>query len=354
MKTVIQSTATSVKPQTARPRSSVFVRLARIALWLIIGIITLAAIGATYQIIATEMDKHAYPPLGQMVAVGGYQMHLYCTSANATGSPTVILETGLGSTSAAWALVQPEVAKATRVCSYDRAGMGWSDPSPEPRDAGNITLELHTLLQNANVPGPYVLVGWSYGGLYVREYAGQFGDEVAGMVLLDSSHPDQWTRTPQGQAQYETNAKIYSVAPALARLGLMRVRGFTQPSSGLPTPYDQALKASFAATKDWDAQSAEFLASPETNDQVRQLTSWGNMPLFVLTATEHSTPPEQERLWQNWQTELTALSVNSVHQVLEGADHASFWRDPETAKITTSAILQVVEAARTGQPLAWK
>ena len=351
MKTVIQSTATSVKPQTARPKSSVFVRLARIALWLIIGIVTLAGIGAAFQAIATAMDKRAYPPPGQMVNVGGYQMHLYCTGANVEGSPTVILETGLGSISSAWALVQAEVAKGTRVCSYDRAGMGWSDSSPEPRDAQHIAQELHALLHNANVPGPYVLVGWSYGGLYVREYSGQYGDEVVGLVLVDSSHPDQWTSTPEGQAQFESNAKIYSVAPALARLGVMRVIGLLQPDSGLPTPYNEALKASFAATKDQDAQSAEFLASLASAAEVRQQMSVGDIPLFVLTATEHGTPPEQEQLWQSWQTELASLSANSIHQIVEGADHASFWRDPETAKGSITAILEVVEAARTREPL---
>jgi pimeloyl-ACP methyl ester carboxylesterase len=352
VKIVAQSPTASVRRQTARPKRIVFNRLKRMALWLMIGTITLATIGTTAQIIATEMDKRAYPPPGQMIAMGGYQMHLYCTGANADASPTVILETGLGSTSAAWAFVQPEVAKATRVCSYDRAGMGWSEPSPNPRDAQHIAEELHTLLQNANVSSPYVLVGWSYGGLYVREYAGQYGDEVAGMVLLDSSHPDQWTSTPEGQAQYDTNAKMYSVAPALARLGVMRVIGLLQPASDLPTPYDEALKASFAATKDWDTQSAEFLASLSSASQVRESESLGGLPLFVLSATQHGTPPEQEQLWQSWQAELASLSTNSVHQIVQGADHASLWRDPETAKVSIAAILEVVEAARTGAP--WK
>jgi pimeloyl-ACP methyl ester carboxylesterase len=348
MKIVTQSPTISVKPQSARPRRGVLTWLKRIALWLIVGITTLAAIGATYQIIATQIDLRANPAPGQMVDVGGHQMHLYCTGNNMDGNPTVILETGAGSTSASWALVQPEVAKATRVCSYDRAGMGWSDPSPEPRDAQHIAQELHTLLHNAHILGPYVFVGWSYGGLYVREYGGQYGDEVAGLVLLDTSHPDQWTSTPQGRAQFESYAKIYSLAPALARLGVMRIMGFLQPGSGLPSPYDEALKASFAATKDADAQSAEFLASPETDDQVRRLTSLGDMPLIVLSATEHGTPPEQEQLWRSWQIELASLSTNSIHQTIEGADHASLWRDPETAKVSSAMILEVVEAARSG------
>jgi pimeloyl-ACP methyl ester carboxylesterase len=99
--------------------------------------------------------------------------------------------------------------------------MGWSQSSSEPRDAQHIAQELHTLLQNATIPGPYVLVGWSMGGLYARAYAAQYGDEVTGLVLIDSSHPDQWTSTPEGQAQFESFAKMNSVAPALARLGVM-------------------------------------------------------------------------------------------------------------------------------------
>lgn len=354
MKVVTQSPARPVRPQTATPRSRAFVWLKRIMLWLVLGIATLAAIGAVYQTIATAIDQRALPPPGQMVDVGGYQLHLHCTGANLEGSPTVILENGLGSISSAWALVQPEVAQATRVCSYDRAGMGWSDSSPEPRDAQHIVRELHTLLQNANIPGPYVLVGWSFGGLYAREYAGQYSDEVVGLVLIDSTHPDQWTSTPEGQAQFESFAKMNAVAPALARLGVMRIMGLLQPASGLPMPYDEALKASFAATKDWVAQSAEFLASPASMTQVRESELFDNIPLFVLTATEHGTPPKQEQLWQGWQADLASLSSNSLHQIVEGADHASFWRDPEVVKVSSAAIIQIVEAARTGELLFTK
>lgn len=351
MKIITQSPPIPVKPQTAKFRSRVFVWLKRIALWLIVGIATLAAVGAVFQTIATAIDKRALPPPGQMIDVGGYQLHLHCTGVNVDGSPTVILENGLGSISSAWALVQPEVAKVTRVCSYDRAGMGWSDSSPEPRDAQHIARELRTLLQNADVAGPYVFVGWSMGGLYARAYAAQYGDEVTGLVLIDSSHPDQWTSTPEAVAQFESFAKMNSVAPALARLAVMRVMGLMQPASGLPTPYNEALKASFAATKDWDAQSAEFLAWPATAAQVHESEPLDNTPLFVLTATEHGTPPKQEQLWQSWQSDLASLSTNSVHQIVDGADHASFWRDPGVVKVSIAAILQIIEAARTGAPL---
>ena len=124
--------------------------------------------------------------------VGDHRLHIDCVGQ---GSPTVILESGLGTMSADWANVQPAVAKTTRVCAYDRAGTGWSEPGPEPRDPRQIARELHTLLGNASIDGPYV-VGQSFGGLYVRMYAAQYPKEVEGMVLVDASHPDMWTRLP--------------------------------------------------------------------------------------------------------------------------------------------------------------
>ena len=341
------STNPQVKSQRAKSRTPIWLRRALRGLLAIIIILPLS--GALYQVIATELDKRNHPPPGQMVDVGGHRLHLYCVGENVEGSPTVVLEHGLGATSAAWARVQPEIAQTTRVCAYDRAGMGWSDPGPEPRDAEHIATELHSLLQNAGIPGPYVLVGWSFGGLCMRMYAGKYPTEVSGMVLLDSSHHDQWASTAAGKAQYESSAGIYSIAPWLARMGVMRVMGLFQPDPGLPTPQNDAHKAFFAAIKDWDAQSAEFLASPATNDQVRNLGSLDDMPLFVLTATEHGTPPEQEQLWQDWQTEMALLSSNSVHQIVTGANHASFWLDPVTAKASVEAVLHVVEAARTGE-----
>ena len=326
-----------------------FLRLVkRIMMWFGVVMVVLVASGFIYQAIATTIDRRNYPPPGQMVDVGGYRLHLYCAGENVTGDPTIILEQGLGNTSAAWARVQSGIAQTTRVCAYDRAGMGWSDPSPEPRDAEQIAAELHSLLQNAAIPGPYVLVGWSYGGLYVRAFAGQYPNEVSGIVLLDASHPDQWSSTPAGLAQYETFSRLYTIAPTLARLGVMRVQGFFQPDSGLPAPYNGAIKAFYAATKDWDAQSAEFLASAATSQQVRGLPSLGDMPLIVLTATEHGTPPDMEQQWQGFQNELALLSTNSVHEIVPRANHASFWLDPETAETSVAAVLQVLAALHSG------
>src|SRR6185503_5766216 len=131
-------------------------QVAFLVMWLIICILVFAAAGVLYQFIATQSDIRNYPAPGQLVDVGGYRLHMYCVGQ---GSPTVVLEAAADMMSADWGWIQPEIAKQTRVCAYDRAGMGWSEPGPQPRDARQISTELHTLLTNAGIPGPYILVG---------------------------------------------------------------------------------------------------------------------------------------------------------------------------------------------------
>lgn len=149
---------------------------------LLLLLLVLALLGVTYQAVATWGDARAFPPPGRLVDVGGYKLHLHCLG---TGSPTVIAENGLGGSSPDWSLVQPAVSQTTRICSYDRAGAGWSEVGPGPRTSRQISAELHTLLTNARIAGPYVLVGHSAGGLHVQVYASQYPAEVAGLVLVD-------------------------------------------------------------------------------------------------------------------------------------------------------------------------
>ncbi|MBZ0296633.1 MAG: alpha/beta hydrolase, partial [Anaerolineae bacterium] len=148
--------------------------------WLIrvvVLVVGLILAGTIYESVSEAADIQAYPPLGQMVDVGGYRLHINCTGA---GSPTVVIEAGLGGWSLPWNAVQEEVAKTTRVCTYDRAGMGYSEATPLSRTAQQFAYELHTLLERANVEGPYVLVGHSLGGLTVRIFAHDYPTEVAG------------------------------------------------------------------------------------------------------------------------------------------------------------------------------
>ena len=169
--------------------------------------------GAIYESLSEAADARAYPPPGQMVDVGGYRLHINCTGE---GSPTVVIDAGLGDWSTSWGLVQPEVAKTTRVCTYDRAGMGWSEPGPLPRDAHQIAGELHTLLQNANIPGPYVMVGHSFGGLPVQVFVHDYPAEVAGVVLIESMYPG-----PEDLRHTKPDAS--RLASVLARFGIVRL-----------------------------------------------------------------------------------------------------------------------------------
>jgi alpha/beta hydrolase fold len=167
----ITSSGRTMTHVPARRKNGFGYRIGRALLALLTLIVGLATVGASYQAIATLRDRRAYPPPGQIVDVGGYKLHIHCIGA---GSPTVILLDGLPSMSIGWTYVQPAVAQTTRVCAYDRAGGGWSDPGPAPHDSLHIADELHTLLVNADVPGPYVLVGHSFGGLYARMYADRY------------------------------------------------------------------------------------------------------------------------------------------------------------------------------------
>jgi len=250
----------------------------------IVSLGALAVIGAVYQAVATELDQRAYPPPGEMVDVGGYRLHINCVGQ---GSPTVILESGLGNMSADWANVQPEVAETTRVCAYDRAGTGWSEPGPEPRDPQQIARELHTLLGNAGIDGPYVLVGQSFGGLYVRMFAARYPKEVAGMALVDASHPDMWTRLPpEVVATLKPPAWQVMAMTFLTRLGVFRLTGGDTAECGLPARQCTEVEAYFRATRYRMAWGQEMLA-PDRDAQVRATGGLGDRPLVVISAGDH-------------------------------------------------------------------
>ena len=167
----------------------------RIIIGVIFGVVLglLIDAAALYESLSERRDLRANPIPGELVDVGLYQLHIYCTGS---GSPAVILESGLGDSYISWKKVQPQIAKFTRVCSYDRAGLGFSYYTRHPSTSKHFAQELHTLLHNAGIPPPYVLVGHSMGGFTVRLYASLYRSEVAGMVLVDSSHPEQQKRLP--------------------------------------------------------------------------------------------------------------------------------------------------------------
>ena len=311
--------------------------------WLVVGLLALAVIGAIYQVVATQIDQRTYPPPSEMVNVNGHLMHINCMGE---GGPTVILEAANLGMSAHWVRVQQQLAQTTRVCAYDRAGMGWSEAGPEPRDAKQISSELHTLLKSADTEAPYVLVGHSYGGLYTRMYAARYPKHVAGVVLVESSHPEQFTRSEEGRAMYEQNRRMGAFIPWLARLGVIRLTNFYPAHPDLPAQQRAQIEAFNSSTQQLATTVEEFSATPQTNSQVRSTQSLGDKPLAVVSAGEQS--PD----WLEMQDELAALSPDSIHRVVEGATHESLLYDKGDSKVTSAAIEQVVDAGRTDQPLA--
>src|SRR4051794_5348724 len=201
----------------ARVRRSV-TGWARWVLTAVASVLVLVSVGATYANISLATDDVDDAPPGRLYTVDGHRLHLYCQGH---GSPTVVLSNGLGGTSAGWARMTGPVAATTRVCAYDRAGQGWSDEAASPRDGVQSAKDLHALLAAAGVHGPYVLVGHSTGGTYAMTYAARYPDQVAGLVLLDSSSPEQFTQMPAFAGQYALMMRpLYGMLPTLSRFGL--------------------------------------------------------------------------------------------------------------------------------------
>src|SRR5215210_5081183 len=328
-------------------------RIGKALLGLVVALLVLALAGAIYQAIATELAERAYPPPGEMVDVGGYSLHINCVGQ---GSPTVVLDAGSGEMSAHWVRVQQEVSGTTRVCAYDRAGMGWSEMGPNPRDAKQISSELHTLLKGAGIKGPYVLVGHSFGGMYMQTYAARHPDEVAGMVLVDSStDPDQFSHQPVTQDSHRPQKQTFAVVPKLvrlgvslpARLGVVRLLSKLDPASPELPPQQRAqIDALTPSTRGVSTSAGEFLAPTQTL-RLGSPGSLGNKPLAVVSA-----PKQAEPGWLKRQDKLATLSTNSIHRVVKGATHTSLLYDRSDAQATSVAIDEVVAAVRNDRPLA--
>jgi pimeloyl-ACP methyl ester carboxylesterase len=318
--------------------------LKRFLIGLSILIFVLAMTGLIYQTAATEADQRKYPPPGVLVNVDGYKMHMYCMGE---GNPTIILDHVAGGSSVDWALIQPKLVARTRVCAYDRAGFGWSEDNPAPRTLEQQVYELHELLQGANEQGPYILVGHSYGARVSRVYAAKYPDEVAGMVLMDSGILSDDPRYPaELHSASESENQMVHAARLLAPFGLVRL---TRPLIDLPT-YDLPEEARLAS--DSFANSSRYFqkiiaqseSMPTVLQEEREVTSLGDIPLLVLTATE---PDDAVRkVWKQANIEMAALSTNGSYQIVEGATHMSLAYREDDAQICTEGILQVLDASR--------
>jgi hypothetical protein len=221
-------------------------RSRRLLLYPVIAMLTLASVGGGYETLREAADAKTFPMPGQLIDVGGHSLHLHCTGS---GSPTVVLQPGGGEMSSNLGWIAPAVARDTRVCVYDRAGRGWSEPADTTQDATQIATDLHTLLQRGNIPGPYVLAGHSFGGLYVLTFAARYPTEVVGMVLVDSTAPKSAASpdaAPAGvQGSYDIMGRFAALASISARTGLARLYGQVDFGSLPPRSRDE-VRASLA------------------------------------------------------------------------------------------------------------
>ena len=291
----------------------------------------LALVGYIYEPFAEAADAKTYPPPGQLVDVGGYRLHINCTGS---GSPTVVIVAGAGDWSTTWGgVVQPEVAKTTRVCTYDRPGLGWSEAAPLPGDAAQFAKELHTLLQNANVPGPYVMVGHSLGGFVVRIFAHDYAAEVAGVVLVDSMNPKQVT-----QSLSNSLAQQFYFQAVLARFGIARLLVKLPAIAPSMPPNEEAYYPLYIRPLSLQAAANEYQGLPASAEETAAVKTFGDLPLIVLTAKLNDNPG-----WPEWQTELLQLSSNSQHLFAENSGHTIQRDEPDAA---VAAILQMVQQVR--------
>jgi pimeloyl-ACP methyl ester carboxylesterase len=298
------------------------------------GLLILILAGMIYESLSETADAKAYPPPGRMVDVGGYRLHINCTG---TGSPTVVIDTGWGDTSAMWGWVQPEVARTTRICTYDRAGMGWSEASPQPRTAREFAKELHTLLSNANEPGPYVLVGHSLGGYTVRVYAHDYPAEVAGLVLIDVERPSANTAPPQPAPK--PGGITTSLLSLGARIGVVRLlAGPLGLIHDLPAVDKQAYIATSVTPRSVQAFLDEGMGMAEGGAQAKAVQTLGALPLIVLSAGKNPIVG-----WTDWQASLLQLSSNSQQLIAEKSDHNIQISQPDAA---VAAIVKMVEQLR--------
>jgi pimeloyl-ACP methyl ester carboxylesterase len=346
-------------------------RLRRWIFRMVVGLFGLVLLlllsGLTYEQVGRGHDKRDLPRrIGQAVDVGGRTMNLYCSGQ---GSPTIILETGGNSPGYGWMPIQTKLAGFTRACWYDRAGVGWSDPPQGPRTSASMVTDLHEMLGRAGVPPPYVLVGASIGGEYARVYTSHYPQDVAGLVFVDSAHPDEpepafmlsaFNRMSPGARQ-----TLCTALPFMARFGILR---FMASRMGGPAPSQSGAEGEIlahlnarpealrvdaeqgcTATDGGRLRPTRGTGNPELDGAARNAGSLGDRPLVVLTAGRYWAPPGLEKqaadyheLWiHQLQASLAQLSTRG-RQVVIDAHHDM----DEAPEAVVNATRQVVDEVR--------
>lgn len=303
-----------------------------ILLVLLGSMVLLVAAGASFEFVATRSIANNNPPPGRLVSVNGRKCHIFCLGA---GTPSVIFISGLGETYDSWSKVQPEVARSTRTCSYDRAGLGWSDSAPEPREVRRMASELHDLLAASDVRPPYLLVGHSLGGGIARVFDAQYSQEVAGIIFVDAV-PAEFLRRMQPDAWDENMLRTAHRMKWLAPFGIARLQGKCQVDN----------RPLIDCTDFWRTFTGEREALPNSVLQVGTVRSIGDTPLRILSRDPDPAvgwgSAENRLAWEEMQEELTKLSTQSRQSIVKGATHYIQDDQPQAVITAISDMLRVV------------
>ncbi len=291
-----------------------------------------------------------YPPIGQMIDIGGYRLHMQVEGA---GTPTVVFDSGAGGIGLHWELVRPAIAKVARVVTYDRAGLGWSDHSPKPRRADVMAEELHTLLKKANIEAPFILVGHSLGGVVARQFAAKYPNEVAGMVMVDSAHEQQVKHFPEALVKMVNSMKgMMGVMKLMGRLGIFALKpdlvqiGDNGKLSKVLVANMQGVMASSSSHAEAMIAESESVFAAET----QPVSALGDLPLNVIRhgqLDENAVPPslgqqvrdDYEAAWQTLQAKIMSLSTRGRLIVAERSGHNIMFEQPE---IVIESILEMM------------
>jgi len=292
-----------------------------------------------------------FPPIGQMFDIGGYRLHMHIEGE---GAPTVVFDSGAGGIGLHWELVRPSIAKVARVVTYDRAGLGWSDPSPKPRHADVMAEELHTLLKNANIEGPFILVGHSLGGIVARQFAAKYPNDVAGLVMVDSAHEQQVKHFPEALVKMVNSMKgMMGVMKLMSKLGifalkpdLIQIGDNGKLSKELVTNMQGVMASSNSHAEAMIAESESVFAA-----ETQPVSTLGDLPLTVIRhgqLDENAVPPslgqqvrdDYEAAWQTLQAEIASLSTQGRLIVAERSGHNIMFDQPG---IIVESILNMVD-----------
>jgi pimeloyl-ACP methyl ester carboxylesterase len=303
---------------------------------------------------AADPDLATFPPPGRLIQVDGRQMHLYCTGS---GAPTVVLEDGQGGASLNWTWIQRDVAKTTRVCAYDRPGYGWSDPADAPMDARETSRQLAALLAAADEKAPYLLVGHSLGGAYARLFAAEHRDAMAGLVLVDATHPSYLTDYKAGGFQSpDPNAAATFLAShellwnVATGLGVVRGNVIIDPND-FPADIAPAMKAFLGSSQRKRIAVREFGFLHDTLVEIGALDNLGNLPVTVIASdrwldADAALAAQRADFDKRLQRKWLAISTEGKFMIVPGSDHLSLLTKREHAAAVAQAVVAMVAAIR--------